>query len=121
MKSLTKRASQMVEKPKFWEMSKRGQLEVGAKVIAGILSIVFLLSLALVFQNQIFTSVPIPAGSFEGNASNLVRGNAASAFQIAAGGLPTWMNIAIFVVIVILLVFAYNVYRQSNFTGTGSY
>lgn len=118
MKSIAQRAKEM-QKKSFYEMDKRGQLEVGGKVIAGILGIVFLLSLALVFQNQIFSSVPLTAGSAEANVSVLVRGNASNAFAIASGGLPTWMSIAIFVVIVILLVFAYNVYRNSNFTSGG--
>lgn len=122
MKSVSKQASAMLERMNL--KNNKGQLEVGKTFVVGLVALIFLIVFALVFQSQIFTAVPLTAGTAEANESAPIRSNGSRALGTIASNFGTWASIIAFAIIVIILVFAYKVFMRGNSDmagGTGSY
>lgn len=123
MKSFAKMAKQLLEASSMSKssrtngMNKRGQLQPVFAILAGIIGIIFLVLFALTFQQQLFTAIPLTAGSQEANASVSIRANGTQAYSAVSGNFTTWVTIVSFVAVVILLVLAWRYWRE----GTGSF
>jgi len=100
-------------------MKNKKGFSTATAVIAGVISIAFLIVFAFLFLTQLTSTNILAANSIGANASNQLIGNFSNGVAQVNTSIPTVMAIAVFVLIVVVLLIAYAVARKNGLLGGG--